>query len=136
MSQRITKLVVLAVAVVVLLSADSKVRAANQTATISRGQTGAWAVTSWDSVTVYYVSDGRPVTFTWWDNWFQRATLKPPPVNAMTVVVMSQSTCYWLRNAAVDLPPQSSSWTFPKGWRYVLYIKSYVGTDVVYLQVR
>lgn len=130
MSKRVAKLVV---AIMVLFSVSAGI-AADKVATISRGQTEMWSLSPGDTLTVYYTSDGKPCAVSWWDNWYYYQQFKP--FTAMTVFASSNNACYWLRNAAVQWVPQSSSWMFPKGWRYVFVIKNYTNGDFVYLRIR
>lgn len=137
MSQRITTLVVLAV--VVLFSASNNVLAGDRCVTLQRGQsTGPVALSPGDTLTVYYISDGRPCTATWWSNlpYWLLFPLKDKPFTAMTVFVNSPTKCYWLRNAAVQPTPQSSSWTYPRGSQYFFVMKNYTNGDWVYLQIK
>lgn len=141
MSRVVLKLVVLVTVVMVLFSA-SNVRAADQTATISRGQTGIWWVDEGQTLTVTYTSNGGSTTFTWWDNRvhyfavYSRTSPRRGPLTAMIAYSILPTTCQLFFRGSADVFPQSRTLILPKGTQCVFVFRNSFAGDLVYLQAK
>lgn len=133
MFKYIAKLVVMFLVLVVANVALS----ANQSAYISRGQTGVWAMNAGDNLTVYYTPDGSSCTLSWWNNPYWNYQHNP----YTTASIYGYSSRYgwqFIWGNSVMPWPWTTNWTLllGRGAQCKVVFRNLKGGDIVYLKVR